>query len=553
MKRQKNYPLNEVEPFSTLRQMLKMRAEAAGETIAFKYQKSKEIISVTYNEFYNDTLYLGTALSDMGIEKKHIACIGQNSYTWLVVYLCALSSNNVFVPIDKDLPEADILNVINHSETDIIFCDEKYEKLFSDKREEMPNVKVVSFSSAPENALSYFELIEKGKSLYDAGDRRFEEAEPNSLEELKTILYTSGTTGMSKGVMLSEKNLVSCVYYGLQVSTVFDVCLSVLPYHHTYESVCGILVSLHKGATICINHNLKQVLSNLELYKPSYIMLVPAFAELFYSKIQKNIKQTGKEKGFKILIGLSRFLRFFGIDARKKLFAQVHKVFGGNMRKIVCGGAPIRSEIGEFFDDIGIDLISGYGITECSPLVSCNRDFFNDPATVGVCLPCIEVKIDKPNEEGIGEIIVKGDTVMMGYFKDEKLTSEAIIDGWFYTGDYGKFNKKGQLMITGRKKNLIVLSNGKNIYPEELENYISSIPEVKEVIVYSDKEADGAEKTLSAQIFLDPETPLSHAELKKKVSEAMASLPSYKQISEIIIRDKEFEKTTSNKIKRQNI
>lgn len=552
MKKQKNYPLYKVEPISTLRQMLKNRAEKDKDKIAFKFQENKQDIQKTYGEFYHDTLFLGTALCDMGIEKKHIACIGPNSYNWLVVYLCVLSSNNVFVPIDKDLPESDIINVINHSDTDLVFCDKKYESVFlSNKQNLNKDVLFVSFADdVPDGIISFLSFMQKGKSLYQNGDKSFLNQTPNDICDLKAILYTSGTTGMSKGVMLSEKNLVSCVYHGLEVSTVFDVCLSVLPYHHAYESVCGILVSLHHGSTICINKNLKQVLKNLQHYKPSYIMLVPAFVELFFSKIQKNIKTGGKEKGFNLLVKLSRMLRSIGIDKRKKLFKQIHDVFGGNMRKIVCGGAPIRPEIGKFFDDIGINLISGYGITECSPLVSCNRDYYNDPATVGVALPCIEVKIDEPNSEGIGEIKVKGDTVMMGYYKAEDLTKEVLKDGWFYTGDYGKINSEGQIYITGRKKNLIVLSNGKNVFPEEIEEYISRIDEVKEVIVYAPKDKSGDERRLFAQIYLDPETPLSQKELKEKVNSVLEPLPMYKQISEIIIRDTEFEKTTSNKIKR---
>ncbi len=553
MKNQTNYPLNEVEPFSTLREMITKRAENDGDKTAFKFVHNKTDMEKTYREFYLDTVYLGTKLTSMGIENKHISCIGHNSYEWLVVYLCTLSSNNVFIPIDKDLPSGDIINVINHSEANVVFCDEKYEKLFEENKDKFENpVKFVSFSDKEtEGFLNYCKMLEEGKTLYDNGDMCFLNQKPNDVNELKSILYTSGTTGRSKGVMLSEKNLVSGVYYGLRVSTVFDTCLSVLPYHHAYESVCDILVSLHKGSTICINNNLKQVLNNLKKYQPSYIMLVPAVVEMFYSKIQKNIKKTGKEKGFNLLIKLSRGLRKIGIDKRRALFKDIHDVFGGRMIKIVCGGAPIRPEIGEFFDDIGINLISGYGITECAPLVSCNRDYFNDTATVGTVLPCLEVKIDEPNAEGIGEIMVKGDVVMMGYYKAPEQTDEALKDGWFYTGDYGKFNDKEQLMITGRKKNLIVLSNGKNVFPEEIEEYISSIPEVSEVVVYSKKNSDGDEKGLTAQIYLDPELPLSEADLKKKVSAALSELPIYKQVHEIVLRDEPFEKTTSNKIKRQ--
>ena len=237
-----------------------------------------------------------------------------------------------------------------------------------------------------------------------------------------------------------------------------------------------------------------------------------------------------------------------GIDKRKELFGSVDKVFGGELQKIVCGGAPIRKEIAGFFESIGIALLNGYGITECSPLVSVNRDYFNDPATVGVKLPCIEVKLDDINEDGNGEICVSGPTVMLGYYKNEEETAKVIVDGWFHTGDYGMINEHKQIIITGRKKNLIVLNNGKNIYPEEIEDYIQGITEVAEVVVYSPKDENGIQKNLHAEVFLAEE--ISHEELVKKISEALKELPAYKQISEVTIRKEEFEKTTSRKIKR---
>ncbi len=551
MKKLKNYPLNKVWAFDNLRDMLEKRVAMTPDNIAFKYEVKGTIVERTYNEFYLDTVYLGTALSALGYERKHVACIGQNSYNWVVVYLMAMCSNNVFVPIDKDLPEHDLINVLNHSDADIIFCDQKYVEVFERNKEKIEkDLRVVGFGKMQEES-DFTALLKEGKEKYDGGDRAFLEAPRMDMDELKDILYTSGTTGMSKGVMLTERNLASCVYYGLQVSDIEESCLSVLPYHHTYEAVCNILVGLHEGTTFCINHNLKQVVNNLTLYKPRYMMLVPAFAELFYSKIQKNIDAGGKRAAFNMLFKVSNFLLGMGIDLRRKLFKSIHKVFGGELQKIICGGAPIRPEIGEFFNGIGVPLIGGYGITECSPLVSLNRDRFNDPSTVGVKLPCIEVEIDEPNEEGIGEIKVKGLTVMMGYYKNPEQTEEVLKDGWFYTGDYGKFTKLNQLVITGRKKNLIVLRNGKNIFPEEIEEYISSIPEVKEVLVYSKKNELGEEKGLTAAVYLDPELPIEYDALRKKVNEVLAPLPTYKQIHELVVEEVEFPKTTSNKIRRQ--
>ena len=299
------------------------------------------------------------------------------------------------------------------------------------------------------------------------------------------------------------------------------------------------------------------MLKNLQLYKPDYIYLVPAFTELFYKKIWAGIEEKGKTKLIKTAIKVSNALLKVGIDIRRKVFAEIHEQFGGNLREIICGGAPIRPEVGKFFNDIGVILLNGYGISECSPLVSVNPIYFNDCATVGFPLECVEIDIAEKDEDGIGEICVKGDIVMMGYYKQPEITKEVLSDdGWFKTGDYGMMNEYGQLIITGRKKNLIVLDNGKNIFPEEIESYIQSIPYVKEVIVYGVKNLDGIEDRIAAEVFLDAEATAEFddvlAKLKADINEKTAELPTYKKISEIVVRDEEFEKTTTNKIRRQS-
>ncbi len=553
--------LYEVKKFSTIKEMLYKASTESADKTAFKYLKGKEVISVTYKEFWNDTMYLGTALESLGITGSHVGCIGPNSYPWLCSYLTMLKSKGVFVPIDKELPAADIINVVNHSDTEAVFYDKNYEKIFKENRAAMPNVKYfIGFSTDEDEGefLSYSKLMEKGRKLFEGGNGTYadETSDPNAL---KLLIYTSGTTGLSKGVELTEHNLVYSVYCGLQISRVYTTSLSVLPYHHTYEAVSGILVSLHSRCCICINSNLKAVVNNLKLFKPDFIYVVPAFAELFAKKIWSTAKASGKETALKILIKLSNFLRKFGIDLRRKLFASVHEAFGGNLVKIVCGGAPLRAELGEFFDSIGISLINGYGITECSPLVSANREECNDCTTVGFVLPCLEAKIADPDEDGDGEIWVKGDVVMKGYYKMPEQTAEVFEDGWFKTGDYGRFNNKGLLMITGRKKNLIVLNNGKNIFPEEIENYILSIDYVKEAIVYAISNASGDDKHLRAEVFLDKDAVQAMGDidiaskLRKDISDVTNELPIYKKISDIKIRDTEFEKTTTNKIKRNKI
>ena len=543
----KNYPLYNVEHFETIRDMLKKQVSENKDTSIYRYEDGKAVKEVTYGEFYDEVLFLGTALTEMGYEHKHIACIGHNSYRWILVYMTVLLSNNVFIPIDKDLPEADIINVANHSEADIVFCDAKYEEMLKNASFSK-SVKIVSLDDEENGLVS---LINEGKTAFENGDRRYAEAELNPPTDMKMILYTSGTTGNPKGVMLSEKNMLSCVCSGLEIADVSGIALSVLPYHHSYELVGGLLMAVHEGSTVCINKSLKSVTKSLLLFKPTYMMIVPAFAELFYDRIWTNIRKKGKEKQFKILLGVSRTLLKMGVDKRRQFFSEIHAVFGGRMEKLICGGAPLRPEIAYFFDDIGISLQTGYGITECSPLVTGNREHFDDPKTVGVTLPCNEVRIDAPDNDGIGEIKVKGDSVMIGYFKEPEKTAEVLKDGWFYTGDYGKFTEKRQLMITGRKKNLIVLTNGKNIFPEEIEEYILAIPEVKETIVFSKKDADGYQKYLTARVYVNPDTPLSEEELREKISVSLSKLPKYKQVQEVILEKEAFEKTTTNKIKRQ--
>ncbi|MCI9063974.1 MAG: AMP-binding protein, partial [Clostridia bacterium] len=433
-------------------------------------------------------------------------------------------------------------------EREVLFYAGKYQKNIEQIKKELPKIKYfIGFDLEEDNGneLSFNKLKNNGKELYENGNEEFTKIEYNE-NDLKMIVYTSGTTGLAKGVMLSEHNLLSVVYYGLQVATVYDSCLSVLPYHHTYEAVAGILVELHNHSTICINDSLKNVLPNIQLFKPEHIYLVPAFAEVFYKKIWSTVRSQNKEKLVKTMIKISNGLRKIHIDLRKILFKSITKAFGGNLKEIIVGGAPLRSEIGDFFDAIGIDLLNGYGITECSPLVSVNRPKFNDPATVGVILPCCEVKIIDSTDEGIGEICVKGDIVMKGYYKDEERTKEVLSeDGWFKTGDYGFVNEKGQLVITGRKKNIIVLKNGKNVYPEEIENYILGIPYVQEVIVKESKKGNN----LCAEVFLNEEG-ITKEKLKEDIAEVTKELPVYKHIAEVEIRKEEFIKTTTNKIRR---
>lgn len=548
----------DVKKIDSIKEMMELAVKEAGDKLAFRYKDNGNIIDVTYSKFQEDTFYLGTALTSMHLNDKHIATIGDNSYKWLTVYLTVLKSDGVFVPIDKELPEKDIIYLLQHSDSEVLFFSKRYDKWIEDFKNSLPNIKYfIGFDQEEDKdkILSFDKLIEKGKELFDNGNKDYL-ALTSDPYKLKMLVYTSGTTGRAKGVMLSEHNLVSGIYYGLQVSTVYDTSLSVLPYHHTYEAVSGILVQLHYHTTICINESLKAVLKNLQVYKPEIIYLVPAFVEVFYKRVWANAKETGKASGLKFLINFSNFLRKIGIDKREKFFKPIHDAFGGKLKKIVVGGAPIRPELGEFFDSVGINLINGYGITECSPLVSANMDNFNDYHTVGIQLPCVDIKFENINADGFGEICVKGDVVMMGYYKNEAETNRVLKDGWFNTEDYGKMNEKHQLIICGRKKNLIVLNNGKNVFPEEIEDYILNIPYIQEVVVTGIKEVPGIEDGLCAEVFLNQdklkELNINPTEdsIKNDMAKQCSKLPAYKRINKVIIRDTEFDKTTTNKIKR---
>ncbi len=554
-----NYEYNEVIPFKNFKDALEVgKASSEGRPIYMYRKPNGDVISVSFDEFIYATKALGTAICDLGIENTHTAILGDNSYEWIHAYITTLNSSNVVIPVDRLLPPEELVNVITRGDAELMFYSKNYDEFVRNNADKMPAVKYfIGFDNEEHDGkfLSYNKLFEKGKELFDGGDTRYTSYEPED-DKLKMLVFTSGTTGTSKGVMLSLHNLVSAVYYGQHISSIISRGLSVLPYNHTYEAVLDILVSAHAGCTLCINESIRAVAKNLKFYQPDYIMLVPLFVEQLYKNVWIKAEQGGKADMLRKLIKVSNGLMKVGIDMRRTLFKSVHEGFGGKLQKIVCGGAPIREEVGHFFEAIGIDLCNGYGITECSPLVSVNRERFYDFVSAGVPLPCLEVKIDNPNEDGEGEILVKGDVVMMGYYKNPEATAEAIVDGWFHTGDYGKVDDKTRVYITGRKKNLIVLNNGKNVYPEEIEDYIMGIKLVKEVIVSSVKNENGDEVALKAEIFPDAEvlgekTPEESAEeVKQAINELNKKLPAYKQILKVVVRTEPFAKTTSQKIKR---
>ena len=554
----KNYSLNKVTKVKNIKEMLDIAVQEVGDKYAFQYKENEKIVCVTYKEFLQDINELGTALTSIGMENSHIAIIGENSYKWITVYLTVLKSRGVLVPIDRELSCNDIIKVLKHSDSEVLFYSERYEKWIEKIKKEVSEIKFfINLDSKEHNqiSLSYNKFKNVGKDLLKKQHTEYLDIKPDE-NALKLLVYTSGTTGEPKGVMLTEHNLISVAYFGLQIADVEKKCLSILPYHHTYEAVAGILLQLHNHACICINDSIKNVLKNIQLFKPSCVYLVPAFAEVFYKNIWANAKKTGKDKLLKKMIPISNNLRKVGIDLRPILFKSVINAFGGKLKEIICGGAPLRPEIGKFFNDIGITFLNGYGITECSPLVSVNRVRFNDSSTVGVVLPCCQIKLENVSEDGSGEVCVKGDIVMKGYYKDKEKTDKVLKDGWFNTEDFGYLNKKGQLVINGRKKNKIVLDNGENVYPEELENYCLGIDYIQEVVVKLAKSSNGKKNVICAEVFLNEEKvkELGITNAKEKLQEDInlicKDLPLYKKITKIEIRKNEFEKTTTNKIKR---
>lgn len=549
MKKYKYYA--NVKPICSIRELNELAATEATDKAAYKYKDpSGEIKEVTFGEFYNITENLGTALCARGFGDAHVACIAENRFEWIVAYFTVLKGAGVYVPIDKELPAADKCYLLNDSESRVVFFSKRYEEFINENRDSLPNVELfVGFDideDVDEKIVSYKRLVEEGRGM----DRTEYDSLSSDPNDMKMLVYTSGTTGIAKGVMLTEHNLVSSVYYGLRCSQIYDVGLSVLPYNHTYESVCDILVAHHFRTTLCICSGLKEIVKELKLYKPQYIYLVPAIVEYMYANIIKTMKKEGKYEKFQKGVKISRAMRKVGVDLRKSLFGEIQKVFGGNLVKIVCGGAPIRPEIGKFFGDIGIILTGGYGITECSPLVSVNDERANDYTTAGHRLECLEWRIDDPAEDGIGEIAVKGDVVMKGYYKNPEKTAEALHDGWFSTGDYGYITPDDQIVITGRKKNIIVLSNGKNVYPEEIENYVMKVEYIEEAVVRGKMNDKGLEVGLMAEVYIPEEVEKTEDEVLHDIQSYQTELPTYKKVLQVSIRREPFEKTTTNKIKR---
>ena len=542
-----SYPYYKTRPVRCLKDVIRWPLERTPEKDAFRVRTDRtHYRGISWKQFAADVDALGAALAARGLIDSHICVIGENLYEWVLTYMAVLCGGGVIVPLDRDLPAEKLAEQMRFADAKAVFFSKTYEDMMRRLSAEPREISCfVNMNDEQSFGVTLDALLEEGRALIAQGDRAYLDAEPDP-EKLSAILFTSGTSGASKAVMLSQKNLIAsfdCACRHVSY-TEDDVMLSVLPLHHAYESNCGILAMLHTSTVVCFNENLKYFFDNLKLFKPTGMCLVPMFSETMYKQVVEGAKRTGKYK--KLMLGrkLSRFLRRLGINVTARLFGDVYEPFGGRFKKAVVGGAALDPQITAFFRDLGIVMLQGYGITECAPLVAVNREQFYDDSSVGPVLPCCEVRIDD------GEILVRGDNVMLGYYKNEAETNAAFSDGWFRTGDLGYVDEKGFLHITGRKKNLIILSNGENVSPEELETSLSRIPLVKEAVVY------GCGGVITAEVFPDADAADREgvadieAFLQERIDALNAALPQYKQIQVLKLRDGEFEKTTTKKIKR---
>ncbi len=562
----------DVKNVSNLKDLLNESAISYGDNTAFLINSKNGGYNdtISYSQFKEDVDALGTALLNLGLKDKCIAVIGENRYEWCVTYLATVGGTGIIVPIDRELPDTEIKNILDRCNADAIIYSNKHNDCMKGLSQLPVSIKYfINMDADADNEfyLSYKLLLQMGRDMVKGGNKEFTDIIIDD-EKLSVLLFTSGTTGLAKGVMLSHKNICSNIV--AVRSTVLventDRALSILPMHHTYECTIGFLTLVYSGATIAFTEGLKYIAKNLKEVKPTILVVVPLILENLYKKIWT---QAGKQKFGKLKLKLALILtailnNFLHIDIRKKVFNQIHESVGGKMRLIITGAAAINPAVSKFFRRIGIKVLQGYGLTECSPLVIGNRDYMYKDNSVGLPLPGVNVKIDSPDEAGIGEILVKGENVMLGYYKDEASTEKAIVDGWFHTGDLGRFDKAGYCYITGRSKNVIIIGNGKNVYPEELEASINKNPFVEESLVAGEIDADTGETHIHAHILPNLEyikekfkdMPLSKEELTKLFSDIIKNinkeLPLYRRIRKFSLRENEFIKTTTKKIKRHS-
>lgn len=568
MKKEKSRVVYQADKIRDFRELINRTVEKYPDQIAYKYKikygkNDIEYVNKTYSEFRNDVVALSTVLLSMELQGKKVAVIGNNRYEWCTTYLAVTTGGMTIVPLDKALPENELQSLIMRSGAEAIVCEPKYIPAISKIKDEagcaLKYVISMDYTEEPD-ILLYEDLLRNGKKLRRDGNKEYDgiTLDPNVMS---ILLFTSGTTSVSKGVMLSQDNICSDIhaiasYVKMDTN---DTLLSFLPIHHTFECTITFLYGIYFGVTVAFCDGLKYIQKNMNEYHVTVFVAVPLVLENIHKKVWKGIEDQGKKGLMKTMVVITRALSKIGIDLRKKVFKPIINQFGGKLRVVFVGSAPLDKKIIHGFNDFGVELVQGYGLTETSPVVSCETDKEKRPGTIGLPLYNLDVKIEDIDEDGIGEIVVKGPSVMLGYYENEEATKEAIKDGWFSTGDYGYLDKDGFLFISGRKSDVIVLKNGKNVYPQELEFLLNKLPTVTESMVFA-RNKDSMDTTLCAKIVYDKDQTKemygekTEEELKEifwqQVKEVNQTLPDVKHIKEVIITDEPLAKTTTQKVKR---
>ncbi|MBQ3151010.1 MAG: AMP-binding protein [Clostridia bacterium] len=561
-------PFYKVREVTDIRDLVRQSAELYADLPAFEVKADRGEIKIkTFAKYMRDINRLGTALVSMGYKDQKIAVAGKNCYEWFTTYMAVVCGVGVIVPIDKELLITEIKNILSTAEVKLLVCDRAFYKKIAAARSELdPELKIVIFDQKEdtEETLSYSKLKTKGKKLLECGNTEYLDAVINP-EDVCSLLFTSGTTGASKAVMLCHRNICSDVMLAMQVIKVYanDKGLTILPAHHTYEALVSLFVYCYMGVCLAFCDGLRYIAKNFKEYSPTVFCCVPLLLENVHSKIMKSIKEKKNgERMFRFAKAAVKAGDKVKINLRKMFFSEIQAVFGGRLRLVIVGAAPVPADILEDFTLFGVQVVCGYGLTECSPLVICNNDKVITCDSIGVPLPEVEVKIiNKEPETGIGELCIRGPMVMKGYYKNPEETARVIDeDNFFHTGDLGYCDRRGLYYITGRCKNVIVTKNGKNIYPEEVESYLSNSPYIAECLVREGIK-DG-EAVVQADVFPDfdaisaylckenPSAGEIESLIESAVGEANEHLASYKRIKKIKIRNTEFEKTSTKKIRR---
>lgn len=566
---------DEPKEIKSLRDLVETSAELYGDKILYIYKRGEARYSFSYNDYRRDLYRLGEGMSRIGLMGRTVAVIGESCPEYMTAYIAAVSGGGVIVPLDRDLGHAEIARFADLSGAEAVFYTEQFNDVLPSLAEQMPQVRYFipiapaegsdttdgSSSAGDAVILPYSELLALGDKAMEEGDRSFLDYDCTAdMSQMSALLFTSGTTGTSKGVMLSHANLVASVNAASR-GTIFgpdNTFVDLLPMHHSYEITCGHLGAANLGGTVYINDSLKNTLRSITTFKPDSLIVVPLYVETMHKRIWAEIARKGMTRRVRALMKASSAMHRAGIDIRRKLFKQILDGLGGNLRYIICGGAPLSPELVRDFDAFGIEICEGYGITECSPLIAVNRHGKVRLRSVGQPVDNCEVRIADPSADGTGEIEARGRNVMLGYFGNEEATAEVFTeDGWFRTGDVGCMDADGYIYITGRKKNIITLSNGKNIFPEEIEEHLYTSPLIGECVVIGRKNSAGDTRITAVIYPSDEAVELEGKSEEEKlalirdaVNTINRSLPVYKQVRDVELRSEEFEKTTTRKIKR---